>query len=143
MSDVFINFDHNITYNDAQLHEKFKITDEKEKEELHDIIYKYDLISIFGLHDFLEEQIIEKIDNIYKRMIQNEEIKHICSNIQKTINAHGVFNKINENKDFETFMILFSYDHLHLFYPCICEFLDKGTIDNEKIITLKNNVSKI
>ena len=76
-------------------------------------------------------------------MIQNEEIKHICSNIQKTINAYGVFNKINENKEFETFMILFSYDHLHLFYPCICEFLDKGTIDNEKIITLKNNVSKI
>ena len=53
-----IKLEHKITYNDPQLHEKFKITDEREKEHLHDVIYKYDLLSIFGLHDFLEEQII-------------------------------------------------------------------------------------
>jgi hypothetical protein len=121
MSDVFINFDHNITYNDPQLHEKFKITDEREKEDLQDIIYKYDLLSIFGLNDFLQEKIIEKIETLYKLMIQNEEIKHICNG-------------------FENFMILFSYDHLHLFYPCICEFLDKGNISNEKIEALKKNI---
>jgi hypothetical protein len=116
-----IKLEHKITYNDPQLHEKFKITDEREKEDLHDVIYKYDLLSIFGLHDFLEEQILEKIETLYKLMIQNEEIKHICNG-------------------FESFMILFSYDHLHLFYPCICDFLDKGTISSGKIIALKNNI---
>lgn len=119
--------DHKITYNDPVLHEKFEITNEKEKEDLHDIIYKYDLLSIFGLNDFLEEKIIDKIENLYKLMIQNEEVQSICS------------NTINENQEFENFMILFSYDHLHLFYPCICEFLGKGTISNEKIIALKNS----
>jgi hypothetical protein len=138
-----IKLDHKITYNDPDLHEKFNIIDEKEKLDLSDIIYKYDLISIFGLDDFLEEQIIEKIDNLYKLMIENEEIDKLCSNIYETINAHGVFSKINESQCFEKFMILFSYDNLHLFYPCICEFLDKGIISNEKIIALKNNVSKI
>jgi hypothetical protein len=123
-----IKLDHKITYNDPQLHEKFKITDEREKEDLQDIIYKYDLLSIFGLHDFLEEQIIEKIDNLYKLMIKNEEIQSICS------------IAINENQEFENFMILFSYDHLHLFYPCICEFLDKGNISNEIIEALKKNI---
>jgi hypothetical protein len=123
-----IKLDHNITYNDAQLHEKFKITDEREKEALQDIIYKYDLLSIFGLGDFLEEQILEKIETLYKLMIQNEEIQSICS------------IAINENQEFKNFMILFSYDHLHLFYPCICEFLIKGTISNEKIEVLKKNI---
>lgn len=123
-----IKLDHTITYNDPYLHEKFNITDEKEKDDLQDIIYKYDLISIFGLVDFLEEQIIEKIETLYKLMIQNEEIQSICS------------IAINETQEFENFMILFSYDHLHLFYPCICEFLDKGSISNEKIIALKNNI---
>ena len=122
--------DHKITYNDPVLHEKFEITNEKEKEDLHDIIYKYDLLSIFGLNDFLEEKIIDKIENLYKLMIQNEEVQSICS------------NTINENQEFENFMILFSYDHLHLFYPCICEFLDKGNISNERIIALKNNILK-
>lgn len=126
-----VKLNHTITYNDPQLHVKFKITDEKEKEDLQDIIYKYDLISIFGLNDFIEEKIIEKINNLYDIMIRNKEIKYICS------------NKINEVSEFETFMILFSYDHLHIFYPCICEFLDKEIISNEKIIALKNNVSKI
>jgi hypothetical protein len=138
-----IKLDHKITYNDPDLHEKFNITEEKQKLDLSDIIYKYDLLSIFGLDDFLEEQIIEKIDHLYKLMIENEEIDKLCSNIYETINAHGVFNKINENPSFEKFMILFSYDHLHLFYPCICEFLDKRTISNEKLIVLKNNISKI
>jgi len=123
-----IKLEHKITYNDPQLHEKFNITNEKEKEDLHDVIYKYDLLSIFGLHDFLEEQIIEKIETLYKVMIQNEEIQSICS------------IAINETQEFEYFMILFSYDHLHLFYPCICEFLDKGNISNEKIEVLKNNI---
>jgi hypothetical protein len=133
----FINLHHKITYNDPELHEKFNITGEREKDELRDVIYKYDLISIFGLDDFLEEQIIEKIDYLYKLMIENEEISKICSNIYDTINTHGVFNKINENSCFEKFMILFSYDHLHLFYPCICEFLEKGKISIDKIIELQ------
>ena len=60
-----VKLNHTITYNDPQLHVKFKITDEKEKEDLQDIIYKYDLISIFGLNDFIEEKIIEKINNLY------------------------------------------------------------------------------
>ena len=125
-----IKLDHKITYHDPHLHEKFKITDEKEKEDLHDVIYKYDLLSIFGLNDFLEEKILEKVETLYKLMIQNEELQSICS------------NAINENQEFENFMILFSYDHLHLFYPCICEFLDKGNISNERIIALKNNILK-
>jgi hypothetical protein len=144
MNKNLINLNHKITYNDPNLYKKFNIKDEneREKEELSDLIYKYDLIIIFGLEDFLEEIIIEKMNNLYDIMIKNMQIKSICSNIGDCVNknATGVFNKINKDEDFEYFMVLFSYDNLHLFYPCICEFLDKGTISNEKLESLKSNI---
>jgi hypothetical protein len=142
--DTLIKLNHKITYNDAKLYEKFNIKDENdcEKEELGDLIFRYDLVSIFGLEDFLEEIIIEKMNNLYTVMIKNIEIQTICSIICDYLDkrASGVFNKINKNDDFEYFMILFSYDNLHLFYPCICEFLNKGSISNDKIEDLKNNI---
>jgi len=142
-----INLNHKITYNDPNLCEKFNMNDknEREKEEISDLIFKYDLICIFGLEDFLEEIIIEKMSNLYDIMIQNKEIQTICSIIGDYVNknATGVFNKINKDDKFEYFMVLFSYDNLYLFYPCICEFLDKGTISNEKIEALKNILKTI
>jgi len=137
-----IKTNHIITYKDPQLYKKFNVNDdnEKEKEDLSDLIYKYDLICIFGLDDFIEEIIIEKMSTLYNIMIDNNEIFDICSNIHDSTNAHGVFDKINKEDNFQYFMVLFSYDNLYLFYPCICEFLDKGNISNEKIIPLKNNL---
>jgi hypothetical protein len=141
-----INLNHNITYNDPKLYEKFNINhdNEREKEDLSDVIYKYDLICIFGLEDFLEEVIIEKMNNLYDNMIKNTEIQTICSNIRESVNKRscGVFNKINKEDNFEYFMVLFSYDNLHLFYPCVCEFLGKGTISSENIELLKSNIFK-
>ena len=141
-----IKLQHNITYNDPKLYEKFNINhdNEREKEDLSDVIYKYDLICIFGLEDFLEEVIIEKMNNLYDNMIKNTEIQTICSNIRESVNKRscGVFNKINKEDNFEYFMVLFSYDNLHLFYPCVCEFLGKGTISSENIELLKSNIFK-
>jgi len=135
-----IKLNHQITYNDPNLCEKFNMTDknETEKEEIHDLIFKYDLICIFGLEDFLEEIIIEKMSSLYIIMIQNAEILTICSNIKDSINAHGVFNKINKEDYFECFMVLFSYDNLHLFYPCICEFIIHGNINKNKQLLFQN-----
>ena len=128
MNDL-IKLDHKITYNDPDLARKFNITDEKDKEQLLDVIYKYDLIRIFDLNDFLEEIIDEKINKLYSIMISNVDIQKICSRIEKNIYKE---KNNNENK-METFMILFSYDYLYLFYPCICEFIIKGSISSEKI----------
>jgi hypothetical protein len=121
--DDLVNLNHKITYNDPLLAEKFNITDENEMEQLHDVIYKYDLISVFGLDDFLEDVIFEKIQKIYIIMIADVDIQKLCP-------------------DIESFMILFSYDYLNLFYPCICEFITEGNITSEKITVLKKILTK-
>jgi hypothetical protein len=135
-----INLHHKITYNDPLLYKKFGITEEKEKEDLSDLIFKYDLVSIFGLDDFLEEIIIKKMNDLYNVMIQNREIQHICSNVHDCVKTYGVFKKNNDDDNFEYFMVLFSYDNLHLFYPCICDFFDNEIISNNNLIALKNNL---
>jgi hypothetical protein len=131
MSD-FINLDHIITYNDPLLCEKFNILDEKEDEQLHDIIYQYDLLRIFDLEDFLEDIINEKIKNLYNIMIKNEDVQVICSSLYKK-------NIVSDNNEYyESFIILFSYDYLHLFYPSICEFIIHGNINKNKQLLFQN-----
>jgi hypothetical protein len=121
MDNNIVSLNHKITYSDPLLYKKFNIADDEEKEQLHDVIYKYDLLCIFGLDDFLEDIIVEKINKLYSIMVTDVNIQKICPNIEK-------------------FMILFSYDHLDLFYPCICEFIKQGSICNESLILLKKQL---
>ena len=128
-----IKFGHNITYNDTQLFEKFCLTEKEEQDQFRNIIYNYDLLMIFNLQDFLEEVINEKIDQLHNIMIKNVEFKKFITILTD--------NTSYSSKDtLVTFMLLFSYDNLHLFYPCICEFLEKGIINKDKLENIKNNI---
>ena len=50
-----IKLHHNITYNDSNLFDRYTIINKDEQKEFRNLIYKYDLICIFGLNDFEEE----------------------------------------------------------------------------------------
>ena len=129
-----IKLDHKITYNDPNLFEKFDAIKEKEEQEqFRNIIYNYDLLMIFNLQDFLEEVINEKVKQLYKLMITNSEFRKFIKYLTNNMNYD------NENA-ITCFMMLFSYDNLYLFYPCICEFLEKGSISIDKLEAIKNNI---
>jgi len=128
----FIKIGHVVTYNDPNLFEKFHIIkDKEEQQQFRNIIYNYDLLMIFNLEDFLEEVINEKINKLYKIMIKNGEIKQIVTELT---------NSLNQTDTMVGFMLLFSYDNLALFYPCLCEFLEKGSISFDKLESIKNNI---
>jgi hypothetical protein len=128
-----IKFGHNITYNDPNLFEKFHVTEKEEQDQFRNVLYNYDLLMIFNLQDFLEEIINKKINELHDTMIKNIDFKNfIASLTYKTCYA---------SKDtVVTFMLLFSYDNLYLFYPCICEFLEKGIVNIDKLEAIKNNI---
>ena len=130
--DTFIKLDHKITYNEIDLFNKFTTINIEEQEQFRNIIYKYDLICIFGLNDFLEDIINEKISILYEKMIVNKEIERLTYKLAK---MH------NNSDDTEIgFMLLFSYDNLHLFYECIRDFLQTTNISIENIEALKKNI---
>jgi hypothetical protein len=129
-----IKLDHKITYNDPNLFEKFDAIKEKEEQEqFRNVIYNYDLLMIFNLQDFLEELINEKVKQLYKIMITNFEFRKFIMDLTNNINYD------NENT-ITCFMMLFSYDSLYLFYPCICEFFEKGSVSIDKLEAIKNNI---
>ena len=129
---TLINLDHKITYNEINLFDKFSVINIEDQEQFRNIIYKYDLISIFGLNDFLEEVINEKISILYDKMIQNKDIERLTNKLAK---IH------NNSDDTEIgFMLLFSYDNLYLFYECIREFLQTSNISIENIEALERNI---
>lgn len=130
----FIKIGHVVTYNDSNLFEKFNIIKEaEEQQQFRNVIYNYDLLMIFNLQDFLEEVINEKVKQLYKLMIKNSEFRKFIKDLTNNMNYD------NENT-ITYFMMLFSYDNLALFYPCICEFLEKGMISDDKLNPLKNNI---
>jgi hypothetical protein len=126
-----IKVGHSVTYNDPKLFEKFKIIEQQEQQQFRNVIYNYDLLMIFNLEDFLEDIINEKINHLHDLMIKNEEIKKMVTELS---------NPLNQNDTMVGFMLFFSYDNLALFYPCICEFLEKGMISDDKLKPLKNNI---
>ena len=130
--DTFIKLDHKITYNEIDLFNKFSLIKIGEQEQFRNIIYKYDLICIFGLTDFLEDIINEKISILYDKMIQNKDIERLTYKLAKTHN--------NSDDTEIGFMLLFSYDNLHLFYECIRDFLQTTKISIENIEALEKNI---
>ena len=134
VSSNIINFGHKITYNDVNLFEKFDIIkNEEEKQQFRNIIYNYDLLMIFNLQDFLEEIINKKISQLHDIMIKNNEFRKFIVTLTKV-------TSYSSKDTLVTFMLLFSYDNLHLFYPCICEFLEKGIVNVDKLENIKNNI---
>lgn len=128
-----IKFGHNITYNDPKLFEKFCVTEKEEQDQFRNVLYNYDLLMIFNLQDFLEEIINKKISKLHDTMIKNVDFKKFIASLTD--------NTCYTSKDtVVTFMLLFSYDNLYLFYPCICEFLEKGIINMDKLEAIKNNI---
>lgn len=145
---TIIKLDHKITYNDKNLFDKFNVKTYEDKQQIVNIIYKYDLICIFGLEDFLEDIINERICKLYELMKTNKEIKYILNIItNKLVDASNViYNNLeyNSDKDIIGFITLFSYDNLHFFYPCICDFYNNdGIINIDKLEMLKNNIFKL
>jgi hypothetical protein len=143
-----IKLDHKITYNDINLFEKFNVITDEEKEQIVNIIYKYDLICIFGLDDFLEDIINKRICQLYDLMNTNKEIKDILNILTNQLvdasNFMGTNLQCNSDKDMIGFITLFSYDNLDLFYPCICDFYNNnGIINIDKLEMLKNNIFKL
>ena len=124
-----IKLDHKITYNDAKLFDRYNIKNLKEQEEFRNIIYKYDLICIFGLQDFLEEIINTKMLFLYEIMIKNNDIENILIKIAE---------RYQTDKEC-SFCLLFNFDNLHLFYPCMCDFFENGVISQGRIKMLIDN----
>jgi len=107
-----------------------------EKQYIRDCLYREDLLNIFCITEYNDEVINACIQDLYKRVIRNNDIKE-CS-----LSLAGQY--LNQDYEFGL-IILFAYDYMHLSHICISEFLENGTISKDNIdklrMQIKNNNS--
>jgi hypothetical protein len=106
-----------------------------EKNFIRSCIYRQDLLNIFDLEEFVETKINNKIKNLLKLLKYHSGL-YDCMLIASK--ATG-----DPEDELTGLIILFSFDYLHLAHPCICEYIDTGKIQLEKLDRLQTEVNKI
>jgi hypothetical protein len=118
------------TYNTPEVFLDTDNISQEEKDFVRDAIYRQELLNIFGMVDCNEKEmnITLAIYELYKK-VENCHVLEECM-----LKLAGNF--ITNNKEFG-FMILYSYDYMHLTHICVSEFLDNGKINETNILKLK------
>ena len=133
---MMYNTTYSCTYNSSDIFlDTDKVTD-TDKEFVKNVLYRNDLLHIFNLEDFEneEEEFITRIEKINEKIKKHPEIL-IC--IEKLANNNiSITNNILD-LNFGG-MLLFSYDYLFIIHPCICDFLETGEITEINIQKLKS-----
>lgn len=103
----------------------------EEKTEIQNMIYREDILNIFGLHKFDEEIINREIEIIYGELQDVTEINIISSKLAASF--------MSEDK-LLGFSILYSFDYLYLIHPFVCIFKNTKVLDKQLINQLLEKV---
>ena len=123
-----------ISYMDSDVFLESDKINEAEKTFILSCIYRQDLLNIFGLEEFVETTINTKIAKLFKLLKYHSGL-YDCMLIAT--------KAVSEEDGLSGLIILFSFDYLHLAHPCICEYIDTGKIQIEKLDKLKSELDKI
>ena len=97
-------------------------------------IYRLDLLKIFQIDNYNDNNITSTIDNIYDNFIENNQNTSI-KRFRKILNkASQLFMSTDEKFGLT---ILYSYEYLDSAHKCICELIQTNTIDENTLNTLE------
>jgi hypothetical protein len=106
------------------------LTDEN-KEMIRDDLYRNDFLNVFNLDEYDEEKLTFILDSLYESIVNCDTLKdYICK-----------FSKGYDTSNFDQgkfgIIFLFSFEHLYLFHPCICDYLNYGYITEINLDKIK------
>jgi len=89
--------------------------------------YRMEFLNAFNLEEFNDAHINKEVSALFERVKHNTELTKCM-----TKSAATFFSE-----DLQTgLMGLFAFDYFYLAHSCICDFLETGTIAEEKINAL-------
>jgi hypothetical protein len=106
-----------------------EVTDE-ERQFIRDVIYRQELLNIFGLEEYNKELFDDAITELYDKLKDNVELNEcmleLAGQLHNTHKTQGL-------------IIMFSYDFMYLSHICISELLETGHIScDDNINNLKS-----
>ena len=90
--------------------------------------YRIEFLNAFNLEEFEDNQVNQEVDALFERVKQSPVLTKCM-----TKSAAGFGNPEYLHVGL---MGLFAFDYFYLAHPCICEFLETGTIAEQKINAL-------
>ena len=102
------------------------VVTENEKQIITDILYKEDLLNIFGINDDDFDIFDSVMLELYEKISKCEEFK-TCMKL-----AASKLMSENENMGL---CILYSYDYMYLTHKCISEYLENNEINTIPLLT--------
>jgi hypothetical protein len=126
------NTKHVCRYNTDEIFLETDNVNNAEKQLISHILYKDDLLQIFNIIIDISEDEISfitlYIDELYNKIKNCEPLKECMKQASNLL--------LNEDEQ-KGLYILYSYDYMYLTHKCVSEYLEKGIIQNENIIKLK------
>jgi len=121
-------------YNSHDIFLDTDIVSEKDKDFIRNVLYKQDLLNIFGIEEHCEEKMNTVLMEIYEKMkdilVLKDCINKVSSNFLLSLEQEPELG----------FIILFSYDYLYLTHTCISEFIEFGKISENSLSNLRKVV---
>lgn len=138
-TELSYNVRYKCNYNSPDIFNNVNIENIEMDEEcnMREILYKQDLLYVFGLEEFDDEKINRCIHEIY------EKIKYTSDLDALLIKMAAWF--FSEDKEVGL-MALFSFDYFYLWHPCLCDILENDKMSEmskeniKKLTDLANNV---
>lgn len=117
------------TYNTPEVFLDSDNVTENEKDFIRNAIYRQELLNIFGLDEYNENELDIAISQLYEKVKDCLELKECMNKVSEKF-------MINDSGDFGL-MLLYAYDYMYLTHTCISEFLETGKISQNNILNLK------
>jgi hypothetical protein len=90
--------------------------------------YRIEFLNAFNLEDFEDNQVNQEVSELFERVKKSPDLTKCM-----TKSAAGFGNPEYLHVGL---MGLFAFDYFYLAHSCICDFLETGTIAEEKINAL-------
>ena len=90
--------------------------------------YRIEYLNAFNLEEFNDKEINNEIDALFERLKNSPELTKCMSKSAAGFGNSGYLHV--------GLMGLFAFDYFYLANPCICEFLETGTITDQNINAL-------
>ena len=98
-------------------------------------LYKIQLLQAFGLHNFNEQEMSERMLQLYNHVKDCNQINEI---IEEGIKANSQVKMCN----FIMFMCLFSYQFFDLFHKCLIDYFTTGSILEQSKFDIIDTIQK-
>lgn len=117
------------TYNTDEIFNNADKINNDEKNFVRDAIYRQELLEVFCMKEFDENELDNNLKNLYNKIKNCNELKECM------LKLSGFYMSTDEEFGL---MILYAFDYMYISHLCVSEYLEYGKISDNNLLKLKS-----